>query len=80
MPTTLTLKNVPDELYERLRSSADLHRRSLNNEAITCLASILMPAQMSVHERLARIRGLREQVGGSFSVEEIDAFKREGRP
>ena len=37
MPTTLTLKNIPDEVYERLKHSAALHRRSLSSEAIVCL-------------------------------------------
>jgi len=39
LPTTLTLKNIPDELYERLKSAAELNRRSLNSEAIVCLES-----------------------------------------
>ncbi len=43
MPTTLTLKNIPDEVYERLKASAEKHRRSLNSEAIVCLESVLAP-------------------------------------
>jgi plasmid stability protein len=30
MPTTLTLKNIPDEVYQRLKASSESHRRSLN--------------------------------------------------
>ncbi|MEI8326774.1 MAG: plasmid stability protein, partial [Betaproteobacteria bacterium] len=30
MPTTFTLKNIPDDVYQSLRASADTHRRSLN--------------------------------------------------
>lgn len=33
MPT-MTLKNVPDELYAELKRSAERHRRSLNQKAI----------------------------------------------
>lgn len=36
MPTTLTLKNIPDDVYQRLKRSASEHRRSLNSEAIVC--------------------------------------------
>lgn len=36
MPTTLTLKNIPDEVYERLKVATEAHRRSLNSEA-TCV-------------------------------------------
>lgn len=79
MPMTLTLKNVPDELYERLRASADVNRRSLNREAIVCLESVLLPAKPSVSEQLARIRALRAEIGVRSSAREIDRFKREGR-
>ena len=54
MPTTLTLKNIPDALYGRLKETADAHRRSLNSEVIVCLESILLPQKISVEERLAR--------------------------
>ena len=80
MPTTLTLKNIPDDLYERLKSAASLHRRSLNGEAIVCLERVLAPTKISVVERLERIRRLRAELTG-FEVTDadIDAFKREGR-
>ncbi len=80
MPTTLTLKNIPDDLYERLKAAASLHRRSLNGEAIVCLESVLRPPTVSVAERLERARRLREEFAGRvFSDSEIDDFKREGR-
>jgi plasmid stability protein len=80
MPTTLTLKNIPDDLYERLKAAASIHRRSLNGEAIACLERVLNPTKVSVAERLERIRQLREEfVGIEFRDEEIDSLKREGR-
>jgi plasmid stability protein len=80
MPTTLTLKNIPDEVYERLKASARTHRRSLNSEAIVCLESVLIPGRVAVSERLARARALRAALPkGSFSAKDIDAYKREGR-
>jgi plasmid stability protein len=81
MPTTLTLKNIPDEVYARLKASAEAHRRSLNSEAIVCLESVLLPGRVSATERLARARALRADLGAQrFSVRDIDEFKREGRP
>ena len=80
MPTTLTLKNIPDDLYERLKSAASLHRRSLNGEAIVCLERVLTPTKISVAERLERARRLRAEMPGlELSDAEIDAMKREGR-
>jgi len=81
MPTTLTLKNIPDEVYLRLRTSADTNRRSLNNEAIVCLESMLLPGRIHVNERLARARALRAALPrGKFLTKDINAYKREGRP
>jgi predicted nucleic acid-binding protein/plasmid stability protein len=54
MPTTLTLKNIPDEVYERLKMSAHAHRRSLNSEALVCLESVLLLKHVTVGDRLAR--------------------------
>lgn len=81
MPTTLTLKNIPDEVYARLKSSAETHRRSLNSEAIVCLESVLLPGRMAAGERLARARALRASLPKSnYRARDIDAAKREGRP
>lgn len=80
MPTTLTLKNIPDDVYERLKASAETHRRSLNSEAIVCLESVLFPGRVPIGERLARARELRATLPkGKFRSKDIDAFKREGR-
>lgn len=80
MPTTLTLKNVPDEVYERLKASAEAHRRSLNSEAIVCLEAVLLPGRVDPGERIARAQALRAGLPkGKFKARDIDAMKREGR-
>ena len=80
MATTLTLKNIPDEVYQRLKASAETHRRSLNSEAIVCLESVLLPGRMGHAERIDRARTLRAGLPKTkFAVRDIDAFKREGR-
>lgn len=80
MPTTLTLKNIPDAVYERLKVSADAHRRSMNSEAIVCLETVLMAMPASPTTRLARARELRAALDPvKFQAREIDALKREGR-
>lgn len=81
MAKTLTLKNLPDALHLRLAAAAKRHRRSLNNEAIVCLEAGLGAAAFPVGDQLAQIRALRHSLGPhSFDPDEIDAFKREGRP
>lgn len=80
MPTTLTLKNIPDEVYKRLKASAEAHRRSLNSEAIVCLEAVLLPGRTAPAERLARAQALRSTLPKTkFKAQEIDALKRAGR-
>ena len=81
MPTALTLKNIPDAVYDRLKLSAQTHRRSMSSEAIVCLETVLMPSQVAPAERLARARALRGALPqGEFRAHDINIMKREGRP
>jgi len=78
---SLTLKNIPDEIYRRLKLSAEAHRRSLNSEAIVCLEAVLIPTSLPPGERLARARALRGQLTQAhFKARDIDKAKRQGRP
>ena len=80
MPTSLTLKNIPDAVYQRLKAAAELHRRSLNSEAIVCLEAVLLPNRGAPSESLARARALRASLPqGQFTAKDIDAAKRAGR-
>lgn len=81
MPVTLTLKNIPDAVYDSLKQAAAAHRRSLNGEAIVCLEAMLLPQRVTVAERVARARELRDGLPkGKFKAKDMDAMKREGRP
>ena len=80
MTTTLTLKNIPDEVYALLRAQATSNRRSLNSEAIVCLETVLRAATPSTQDRLTQLRALRASLGTTkFSPADIDKFKRKGR-
>jgi len=80
MPTTLTLKNIPDDVYLRLKEQAQMHRRSLNREAIVCLETVLTPTKVTVSERLDRARRLRRELNTAFRADEIGEVKSRGRP
>ena len=79
MPTTLTLKGIPDDLYIRLKQTAEVHRRSLNNEAISLLETALLPRKTTASERIVRARALRRPLTAEFKMEDIDAYRRQGR-
>ncbi len=78
---TLTLKNVPDRLYERLRASARGHRRSINQEAIVCLERSLGVGRLDPEGLVARAREIRERAGTLYVTDEgLRAARDEGRP
>jgi len=78
---SVTIKNIPDELYEQLKESANAHHRSINSELIVCLERVLMPAKVSAEERLETAKELRARVNAKrIDVSELDAAKRAGRP
>jgi plasmid stability protein len=77
----LTLKNIPDNLYDKLKRTAKSHHRSMNSEIIHCLETVLVPQKMDTAERLLRAQSLRSQIPvGTISIEEIDDAINQGRP
>ena len=80
MTTTITLKGIPDDVYEQLKRSAEANRRSLNSEAIACLETVLLPRKTTALEHLAKAREIRASLKpGAFKPEDIDRAKRQGR-
>lgn len=81
MVATITLKNIPDEIYDSLKQAADAHHRSINSEAIACLERVLLPSKASNEERMARARRIREDLKGKkFKAADILKAIDEGRP
>lgn len=77
----VTLKNIPDDLYVRVKESARLHHRSINGEIIARLEATLKPQRLSPEERLARIRQGRPQFDpDAVSLDELLEAVDEGRP
>jgi plasmid stability protein len=80
MPTNLTLKGVPDEVYERLKASATVNHRSLNSEVIACIEAQLQPRRTSAQEHLSALHAARARLqSGGFDHADISRLKREGR-
>jgi plasmid stability protein len=80
MPANLTLKGVPDEVYERLKEAAAANRRSLNSEIISILEARVLPRRLSAQDHLSAIRAARSRLTKTrFDHRELDRIKREGR-
>lgn len=81
MSTNLTLKNIPDNIYDSLKQAALLNHRSLNSEVLACLEQILLPTRISPEARLERAKKLRSAFDNShFHTEDIAAAIEQGRP
>ena len=77
---TLTIKNIPEKLRERLKESAAQHRRSINGEAISCLEKALIGNRLDPEEFLAQVRSLRARMPRVFITERyLRAAKSQGR-
>lgn len=61
MPT-ITVKNIPPDLYERLKNAAQIHRRSLNNQIITYLENALRSERVDPQAFLARLNALHQEM------------------
>ena len=74
---TITL-DVPDELHERLKRSAKHHRRSVDEEAISCLEQAL--GRPTASEFLEEIRSARAQMRNVYVTDDdLRAARDEGR-
>ncbi len=80
MPT-ITVKNIPDDVYERLKQQAKVNRRSLNSEIITLMERAVMSHRIDPDEFIAEARAIRELTADYILTdEELDQAINEGRP
>ncbi len=77
---TMTIKNIPDELYEELKQRAAVNRRSVNSEVIVLIERAVQYQVQDPNEVLERVRVLREKLDIYVTEDEITAAKNEGRP
>ncbi len=78
---TLTIKNMPDALYQDLKQQAMLNHRSLNSEAIFSLALVVNKNRASAQNILLKARALRVKENQSIALtdEVINNAKQQDR-
>ncbi len=80
MPS-ITVKNIPPELYGRLKQHAEANRRSLNSEIIACIEQVVASRLIEPEAFLQRARILREETQHYLITDdEFDQAKQDGRP
>ncbi|MCJ7681872.1 MAG: Arc family DNA-binding protein [Candidatus Aminicenantes bacterium] len=81
MAATITLKNIPDELYEKLKERALRNHRSINREIISIFEVTLTPHPIDPDDFLTTALELRTETKKARLTQDfIHAAKREGRP
>ena len=77
MPT-ITVKNIPIELYGKLKQSAEIHHRSINSEIISLIEQAVSSQKIKPEIMLANARKLREKTtASSISDVELNKAKRD---
>ena len=77
----ITVKNIPPDLYERLKESAAANRRSLNSEIIACIEQAVASRPVDPEAIILRARMLREKTRTyRLSDADFDQAKHAGRP
>lgn len=59
---TITVKNIPEGLYEKLKQRAKSRNRSVNKEIIVCIQEALESRRLDPKSFLARIEALNSQM------------------
>ena len=72
----LSIKNVPEDVVERLRVRARAHHRSLQGE----LLDLVCRAAASIESEPDRTTHLRSKAGGTRTIEQIAAEHRDRQP
>jgi plasmid stability protein len=78
---TITVKNIPEEIYEKIKLQAKSNRQSVNSEIISIFEhAVQKRTPMDVQEILERARKIRELTAHyTITNEEIDRWKKEGQ-
>lgn len=79
MPS-ITVKNIPDPLYQKIKKRAKAQHRSINSEIIACLERSTQVNRVSSEEILFQARHIRQSIKTGIPSEEIQRAIDLGRP
>jgi antitoxin FitA len=78
MPS-ITLKNIPETLYQKIRDRAKAQHRSINSEIIACLEHSTQANFVATDEILYQARRMRESIDSNITSDEIREAIKQGR-
>jgi len=68
--TSITVKNIPEDLYERLKQRAEASHRSINSEIIVCIEQAVRSQRGDLNEASTNTYRLREKAKDYRVIEE----------
>lgn len=77
---TITLKDIPDELHQKLRRKAEVHGRSLNKEIIASLEQAVSSKRVELPDYLSRVKRVHDQIDFKVTTKSIQKAIESGRP
>ncbi|MCC7325583.1 MAG: hypothetical protein IT521_02105 [Burkholderiales bacterium] len=72
--STLVIKNVPEDLHDRLRQQAERNRRSVTQETL-----VLIERGVGGHRRVVELPPPIKLKGGPLTARELEKWRKEGR-
>lgn len=77
---TITVKNIPEQIYERIKAQAKANHRSVNGEILSILEQAVSLPPIDVQATLERARKVRELTAKyTVTADEIEKMINEGR-
>jgi antitoxin FitA len=78
---TITIKNIPDDLYAQLKDVAEANRRSINSEVIICIERRMGTHKPDPNDIVQKARRLRKMTAAHpISEQALDEAINAGRP
>ena len=72
----ITIKNIPEDLYEKIKRNANANRRSLNQEIIVCIEKSVIGEEVSPEQLIENARRLRKKTASHYlKNEELNQIK-----
>ena len=79
---TITIKNIPNDLYIKLKATASLNRRSINNEVIYCIENMITSRKVNPRDFIAQIDNFYKNINNiipPLTDDKLKEYKEFGR-
>lgn len=80
MPTSITIRDIPDEVYDKIKEQAEMNHRSINSEVVYCLKRMVQSRRPDPEQIISRAKKLKKQAKGTLTMEQIQQAIDQGRP